>query len=115
MHGISVLIASVSSEGSGESAHMRRFARAFAADILKVWMLMTAQTKVLSSSFHVRIQSFVRGGQTSATFFVCLLDEGREAPNSTKTGHLNGVSLAGRLLPNIEWWLGSFWDPDQYC
>ena len=33
VHEISVLLASASSEGSGESAHMRRLARAFAARI----------------------------------------------------------------------------------
>ena len=36
VHDISVLIASASSEGSGESARMRRLARAFAARIHEV-------------------------------------------------------------------------------
>ena len=38
MHEIVVLIASTSSEGSGESTQMRRLARAFAALMHKVWM-----------------------------------------------------------------------------
>ena len=45
LHVISVLIASASSEGSGESAHMRRLARTFAACLHKVDMQMKAQTK----------------------------------------------------------------------
>ena len=37
-HEISVLIALVSSEGFGESAHMRSLVRVFTARIHKVWM-----------------------------------------------------------------------------
>ena len=38
MHTILVLIASASSKGSGESAHMHRLTRALAAGMRKVWM-----------------------------------------------------------------------------
>ena len=38
VHEFSLLIPSMSSEGSGESAHMHRLTRAFAARINKVWM-----------------------------------------------------------------------------
>ena len=41
-----VLIASPSKEDSGESAHMRRHARVFAARIQNVCMKMKAQTKI---------------------------------------------------------------------
>ena len=45
MQGILVLIASASSEGSGESAHMSRLTRAFTAHIHKLPMKIKAQTK----------------------------------------------------------------------
>ena len=38
MHEIMVLLASVSSEGAGESVHMHRLARAFNVRLHKVWM-----------------------------------------------------------------------------
>ena len=37
--GILILIASTSNEGPGDSAHMRRLARVFAAHIYKVWIV----------------------------------------------------------------------------
>ena len=45
--------------------------------------------------------------------FFFLVYDGREDPNTAiidppPKRHLNGVSLAGRLWPNIECWLGSF-------
>ena len=46
VHEISVLSASASSEGSGESAQLRRLARVFAARIHKVWMKMNTETKI---------------------------------------------------------------------
>ena len=39
MHRISLLMSLASSEGSAESAHMCRLAKAFAAHISEVWML----------------------------------------------------------------------------
>ena len=42
--------------------------------------------------------------QALTTFFIFLVYEGREDPSTT----LNGVSLACRWWPNIEFWLGSF-------
>ena len=59
--------------------------------------------------------SFVRGGPTLTTFFY-LVDEGRKDLNTTLNvqsldppakRHLNGVLLACRWWPNIEFWLGS--------
>ena len=56
-----------------------------------------------------------RGSKSDKGFF--LVDEGRENPNTTKSGpsldppakqHLNGVSLAALCWPNIGCWLGSF-------
>ena len=62
-------------------------------------------------------ESFFRGGQTLTTFFclficfVFLVDDGRKYPKPhykraiigpPAKRHLNGVSLAGGLMPNIE-------------
>ena len=59
---------------------------------------------------HARIQKVLSEG---VQFF--LVDEGREDPNTTKSGpssahqqNANGVSLAGRWWPNIECCHGSF-------
>ena len=52
-------------------------------------------------------KSFARGGLTLTTFFV-LFCEGREDPNSTKTGHHQPASETPFKWPNNECWLGSF-------
>ena len=45
-HGILVLIALPSNEGSDESVHMHRLARAFPARIYNIWTYMKTQTKM---------------------------------------------------------------------
>ena len=47
-----ILIATSSNEGSGESAQMRRLAKAFVAHIYKVWMSIKAQDQNLEISPH---------------------------------------------------------------
>ena len=57
---------------------------------------------------------FQRGSNFDYVFdVVFLVDEGREDPNTTKSGpslarQRNAISLAGQSWPNIECWLGSF-------
>ena len=55
-------------------------------------------------------RKFCQRGRSLTTFFLCVFYEGREGPDNTKRGPssarqrnvLNGVSLVGRWLPNIE-------------
>ena len=91
-------------------------------------MLHLFTTKIV---FYIRIIIFVcvfffmsgswkfyqRMSNSDNVFFRFLFDEGKEDPKSTKAGHHrpasetpHGVSLAGRWWPNIECWLGSFFD-----
>ena len=51
-------------------------------------------------------RKFCQRGPTLTPFV--LLDEGRDDPNDSISGRLNGVSLACRCWPNIACWLGSF-------
>ena len=57
-------------------------------------------TQVSNSSESMRgSRNFFQRGSKSDVFFVCfnLIDEGKEDPNTTKSGpSLNGVSLVGR-------------------
>ena len=69
--------------------------------------------------------SFSRGGPTLTTFSFCpfLDNAGERIQIPLKVGHhrpaskrhLNGVSLTGRRVPNIECWLVFSEVLDQYC
>ena len=56
---LSILNAYASSEGSGESAYMRRLARASAARIRKLEIKMKAQTKSWTSCFAGYVSMYV--------------------------------------------------------
>ena len=56
---------------------------------------------------------FCQRGPTLWFFFLLMMGEWIQIPlwaghHQSASGHLNGVSLAGRWWPNIERWLGSF-------
>ena len=89
--------------------------------IIDVFVVVFLRKLLLSHLKHARIKEVLSEGAQLWPFF--LVDEGREDKlaiiSLPAKRHLNGISLACRWWPNIEYCLGSFvivsGDPDKYC